>query len=79
MLQTDQSYRGYRFLNASIPGTNFYELSTIIDYLLNIDGDIKVVILTLDFLTFLHVELFKAISGILNFVQTILAGRAFLS
>ena len=52
MLQTDQSYRGYRFLNASIPGTNFYELSTIIDYLLNIDGDIKVVILTLDFLTF---------------------------
>lgn len=52
MLQMDQSYRGYRFLNASIPSTNFYELSTIIDYLLNIDGDIKVVILTLDFLTF---------------------------
>ena len=49
---SQNKFNEYRYLNCSIPGTNFYELSIIIDYILTHGENVEQVVLTLDFLTF---------------------------
>lgn len=43
---------GLSYMNASIGGSNIYELTTVIDYLIENNANLKSVLFTLDFLTF---------------------------